>query len=109
MRTPRGALRVRSKLVGRPNVYNILAAVATATALDLPFDAIERGVAALDGVPDAFQLASGPQDEVTGGGRLRAHRRRAPQSARDGAARCARAHHHRLSVAAAIAIARSVR
>jgi UDP-N-acetylmuramoyl-L-alanyl-D-glutamate--2,6-diaminopimelate ligase len=65
VRTPRGALRVRSKLVGRPNVYNILAAVATATALDLPFDAIERGVAALDGVPGRFQLASGPQDEVT--------------------------------------------
>ena len=44
VRTPRGALHVRSKLVGRPNVYNILAAVATATALDLPFDAIERGL-----------------------------------------------------------------
>jgi UDP-N-acetylmuramoyl-L-alanyl-D-glutamate--2,6-diaminopimelate ligase len=65
VRTPRGALKVRSKLVGRPNVYNILAAVATATALDLPFDAIERGVAALDGVPGRFQLASGPHDEVT--------------------------------------------
>jgi UDP-N-acetylmuramoyl-L-alanyl-D-glutamate--2,6-diaminopimelate ligase len=65
VRTPRGTLQVRSKLVGRPNVYNILAAVATATALDLPFDAIERGVAALDGVPGRFQLASGPKDEVT--------------------------------------------
>ena len=51
VRTPRGTLHVRSTLVGRPNVYNILAAVATATALDLPFDAIERGIAALDGVP----------------------------------------------------------
>ena len=28
MRTPRGALHLRSPLVGRPNVYNILAAVA---------------------------------------------------------------------------------
>ena len=50
-----------SKLVGRPNVYNILAAVATATALDLPFDAIERGVASLDGVPGRFQVVSTPR------------------------------------------------
>jgi UDP-N-acetylmuramoyl-L-alanyl-D-glutamate--2,6-diaminopimelate ligase len=65
VRTPRGTLHLRSKLVGRPNVYNILAAVATATALDLPFDAIERGVAALEGVPGRFQLASSAKDEVT--------------------------------------------
>src|SRR5262249_31195770 len=45
VRTSRGTVRVRSKLVGRPNVYNILAAVSAATALGLPFDAIERGVA----------------------------------------------------------------
>ena len=43
VRTPRGTVHVQSTLVGRPNVYNILAAVATATALDVPFDAIERG------------------------------------------------------------------
>ncbi len=65
VRTPRGTLHVRSKLVGRPNVYNILAAVSTATALDLPFDAIERGVDALDGVPGRFQLVSTSKDEVT--------------------------------------------
>jgi UDP-N-acetylmuramoyl-L-alanyl-D-glutamate--2,6-diaminopimelate ligase len=65
VRTPRGTLHVKSALVGRPNVYNILAAVAAATALDLSFDAIERGVAALEGVPGRFQLVSGPGDEVT--------------------------------------------
>jgi UDP-N-acetylmuramoyl-L-alanyl-D-glutamate--2,6-diaminopimelate ligase len=65
VRTPRGTLRVRSPLVGRPNVYNILAAVSTATALDLRFDAIERGIEALDGVPGRFQIVSGPKDEVT--------------------------------------------
>ena len=58
-------IAIRSALVGRPNVYNILAAVATATALDLPFDAVERGVAALDGVPGRFQLVSRAKDEVT--------------------------------------------
>src|SRR5262245_2602366 len=38
--TPRGAVAVRSRLVGRPNVYNILAVVATAVALKLPTPAI---------------------------------------------------------------------
>src|SRR5262249_10241767 len=65
VRTPRGTLRIKSRLVGRPNVYNILAAVATATALDLPFDAIERGIGALEGVPGRFQVVSTPEDEVT--------------------------------------------
>ena len=65
VRTPRGAVRVRSKLVGRPNVYNILAAVSTATVLDLPFDAIEKGIGALEGVPGRFQVVSGAKDEVT--------------------------------------------
>src|SRR5262249_29492830 len=65
VRTPRGSLHVRSKLVGRPNVYNILAAVSTATALGLPFDAIERGIQQLDGVPGRFQLVSSSRDEVT--------------------------------------------
>jgi UDP-N-acetylmuramoyl-L-alanyl-D-glutamate--2,6-diaminopimelate ligase len=65
VRTPRGTIRVKSRLVGRPNVYNILAAVATTTALDLSFDAIERGVSALEGVPGRFQVVSGARDEVT--------------------------------------------
>ena len=65
VRTPRGGLRLRSRLVGRPNVYNILAATATGVALDLPFDAIERGVQALEGVPGRFQIVSSDQDGVT--------------------------------------------
>jgi len=65
VRTPRGTVQIRSKLVGRPNVYNILAAAATATALGLPFDAIERGIATLDGVPGRFQVVSSAKDEVT--------------------------------------------
>jgi len=65
VRTPRGTLQVRSRLVGRPNVYNILAAVSAGVALDLPFDAIERGVAALAGVPGRFEVVSLPGDAVT--------------------------------------------
>jgi UDP-N-acetylmuramoyl-L-alanyl-D-glutamate--2,6-diaminopimelate ligase len=64
IRTPRGTLALASPLVGRPNAYNVLAAATTALALDLPFDAIERGVAALAHVPGRFQTVSGPADDI---------------------------------------------
>jgi UDP-N-acetylmuramoyl-L-alanyl-D-glutamate--2,6-diaminopimelate ligase len=65
VRTPRGTVHVRSSLVGRPNVYNILAAISTAVALGLSFDAIEKGVAALAGVPGRFQVVSERSDDLT--------------------------------------------
>jgi UDP-N-acetylmuramoyl-L-alanyl-D-glutamate--2,6-diaminopimelate ligase len=64
IRTPRGTLHIRSKLVGRPNAYNILAASAAAMALDLPFSAIEAGVTALEHVPGRFEVVSGSTDDV---------------------------------------------
>jgi UDP-N-acetylmuramoyl-L-alanyl-D-glutamate--2,6-diaminopimelate ligase len=64
VRTPRGPLHVRSKLVGRPNAYNILAAIAAAMALDLPFSAIEKGVRDLAEVPGRFQVVSSDADDV---------------------------------------------
>ncbi|MEN3338564.1 MAG: UDP-N-acetylmuramoyl-L-alanyl-D-glutamate--2,6-diaminopimelate ligase [Acidobacteriota bacterium] len=64
VRTPRGTLHIRSPLVGRPNAYNILAAVAAAMALDVAFSAIEAGVTALDAVPGRFQVVSEPGDEI---------------------------------------------
>jgi UDP-N-acetylmuramoyl-L-alanyl-D-glutamate--2,6-diaminopimelate ligase len=63
-RTPRGTLHVRSRLVGRPNAYNILAALSTAMALDVPFGAIEQGIWNLTTVPGRFQLVSAPTDDV---------------------------------------------
>jgi UDP-N-acetylmuramoyl-L-alanyl-D-glutamate--2,6-diaminopimelate ligase len=64
VRTPRGTVHVRSALVGRPNAYNILAACAAATALDLPFSAIEAGITGLAHVPGRFQVVSDPSDDV---------------------------------------------
>jgi UDP-N-acetylmuramoyl-L-alanyl-D-glutamate--2,6-diaminopimelate ligase len=64
-RTPQGVVRVKSKLIGRPNVYNILAAVGVTAALDVPLEAIERGLAALAGVPGRFELASTGADDIT--------------------------------------------
>lgn len=63
--TPRGALGLRSRLVGRSNTYNILAAAATATALDLPQSAIQGGIAAVADVPGRMQVISGAGDAVT--------------------------------------------
>ncbi len=65
IRTPRARLHARSPLVGRANVYNILAAAAAALALDVPPEAVERGIQALEGVPGRFQIVSTPHDEVT--------------------------------------------
>jgi UDP-N-acetylmuramoyl-L-alanyl-D-glutamate--2,6-diaminopimelate ligase len=65
VRTPQGPVKVQSRLVGRPNVYNILAAVGTTAALGVPVEAIERGLAALPGVPGRFELASAPADDIT--------------------------------------------
>jgi len=62
--TPRGPISIRSPLIGRPNAYNILAAVALGVALDLPAGAIERGIAALERVPGRFQVVSGSDDDV---------------------------------------------
>jgi UDP-N-acetylmuramoyl-L-alanyl-D-glutamate--2,6-diaminopimelate ligase len=62
--TPRGPIEMRSPLVGRPNVYNILGVVATATALDLPVSAIEQGIARLERVPGRFQVVSASTDDV---------------------------------------------
>ena len=64
VRTPRGTLHARSRLVGRPNAYNILAAAAAGMALDLPFSAIEAGIAAVEHVPGRFQIVSQPRDEA---------------------------------------------
>ncbi len=64
VRTPRGTLRLTSPLVGRPNAYNILAAAATAMALDVPFSAIEKGIAVLKNVPGRFQVVSTGADDV---------------------------------------------
>ena len=62
--TPRGRLAIRSPLVGRPNVYNILGVIGASIALDLPLDATTRGIAALERVPGRFQIVSAPADDV---------------------------------------------
>ena len=94
VRTPRGTMHVRSTLVGRPNVYNILAAVATATALGAAVrrDRARHAVARRRARPVPGRV--GRRGRSHRRRRLRAHRRRAAQPARDGAAAGARPPDH---------------
>ncbi len=53
--TPNGKVQVASALVGRINVYNILAAIGAAQALGLSNEIIETGIRSLESVSGRFQ------------------------------------------------------
>ncbi len=53
--TPDGNIEVRSSLVGRINVYNILAAIGVGIGLGIPRANIEKGIAQLSSVPGRFE------------------------------------------------------
>lgn len=52
---PAGKMRISSPLLGRPNLYNILAAVASALILRVSETKIAAGIASLQGVPGRFE------------------------------------------------------
>lgn len=52
---PAGKMKISSPLLGRPNLYNILAAVATALILKVPEAAISKGITSLHGIPGRFE------------------------------------------------------
>ena len=60
-RTPAGPVALRSPLVGRHNVHNILAAVGVGLAQGVPLEAIAAGVAALKNVPGRFEQVDAGQ------------------------------------------------
>jgi UDP-N-acetylmuramoyl-L-alanyl-D-glutamate--2,6-diaminopimelate ligase len=53
--TPNGKVHVESRLVGRINVYNLLAAIGAAQALGLSNEVIENGIRNLESVSGRFQ------------------------------------------------------
>lgn len=58
--TPAGKVEVQSRLVGKINVYNILAAIGAGLGLDLTRAAIEHGIGELEAVPGRFErIAAG--------------------------------------------------
>ncbi|MBA0087730.1 MAG: UDP-N-acetylmuramoyl-L-alanyl-D-glutamate--2,6-diaminopimelate ligase, partial [Acidobacteria bacterium Pan2503] len=53
--TPKGKLQVKSRLVGRINVYNLLAAIGAAQALGLSNEIIQKGIESLESVSGRFE------------------------------------------------------
>ena len=62
IRLPEGEVEIETPLVGAYNVSNVLAAAATAVALDLGPEAIVEGVAAVRGVPGRMERIDEGQD-----------------------------------------------
>lgn len=60
--TPAGKMHFRLRLVGRPNVYNVMGAAGAALALGLGPDSIRAGVESLEGVPGRMELVEAGQD-----------------------------------------------
>ncbi|KAM7256494.1 hypothetical protein ACFE04_012235 [Oxalis oulophora] len=54
--TPEGILEISSGLLGKHNIYNILAAVAVGIAVGVPLEDIVRGIEEVDAVPGRFEL-----------------------------------------------------
>jgi UDP-N-acetylmuramoyl-L-alanyl-D-glutamate--2,6-diaminopimelate ligase len=60
-KSPIGELHVNSTLLGKPNLYNIGAAIGTAVGLGVTPAAILKGIAALPGVPGRFETVRAGQ------------------------------------------------
>ncbi|XP_031278374.1 UDP-N-acetylmuramoyl-L-alanyl-D-glutamate--2,6-diaminopimelate ligase MurE homolog, chloroplastic [Pistacia vera] len=54
--TPHGILEISSGLLGKHNIYNILAAVAVGIAVGAPLEDIVRGIEEVDAVPGRCEL-----------------------------------------------------
>lgn len=52
---PEGQFTVTSPLLGKPNLYNVLASIATALTLNIPIPAIKDGITALKSIPGRFE------------------------------------------------------
>ena len=58
LQSPKGLESIRTALIGRVNIYNILAASAAAAARGCKLDEIAHGVASLECVPGRFQAVN---------------------------------------------------
>jgi UDP-N-acetylmuramoyl-L-alanyl-D-glutamate--2,6-diaminopimelate ligase len=61
-RTPAGSFEVDTPLVGRFNVQNLLAAIASAVALELPLEKALAGLSAMRGAPGRMERVDAGQD-----------------------------------------------
>lgn len=54
--TPLGRMRVVTGLIGELNVQNVLAAVAAAISINIPLDAILKGLEAVESIPGRMEV-----------------------------------------------------
>ena len=55
-RSPLGELQIRTRLLGKPNLYNIGAAIGVGVGLGLPAEAIRQGIDQIQNVPGRFEM-----------------------------------------------------
>jgi UDP-N-acetylmuramoyl-L-alanyl-D-glutamate--2,6-diaminopimelate ligase len=60
--TPAGKARLHVRLIGRPNIYNIMAATGAAICVGIDLDKICEGIEALRGVPGRMETVEAGQD-----------------------------------------------
>jgi UDP-N-acetylmuramoyl-L-alanyl-D-glutamate--2,6-diaminopimelate ligase len=53
--TPKGSLKIKTNLIGRYNIYNILAAIAVAFVENIDFDIIEKGIQKINYIPGRLE------------------------------------------------------
>ena len=61
LKTPEGNVPIHSSLVGRSNLYNLVAACATAHVLGFGLDTIAKGIESLKSVPGRFERVAAGQ------------------------------------------------
>lgn len=62
METPIGNLTVKSPLIGKPNISNMLAATAVAVGLGIDIESIKQGIESLSQIPGRFEKIEVGQD-----------------------------------------------
>jgi UDP-N-acetylmuramoyl-L-alanyl-D-glutamate--2,6-diaminopimelate ligase len=62
METPMGSLKVKSALIGKPNISNMLAASAAAVGLGIKPESIKKGIESLSYIPGRFEKIDAGQD-----------------------------------------------
>ncbi len=60
LNTPWGKVEINSKLFGKHNLYNILAAVSTALSLGVEVDVVKRAISRMAGVPGRLDRVENP-------------------------------------------------
>jgi UDP-N-acetylmuramoyl-L-alanyl-D-glutamate--2,6-diaminopimelate ligase len=62
LQTPAGEMRFQLHLIGRPNIYNVMAATGTALSLGIHPEKIRMGMEGLEGVPGRVERVHAGQD-----------------------------------------------